>query len=117
MVRSTGEHAAEPSAVQKTYLRSIGILILLALPLLIPVFPADDVDDHFGSARFGVDEGKLICLLLLKRSVSVSDVTELCGGILTSLLLQKEVTAVLHPVLDYRDQETCRVRERSRSAR
>ena len=47
----------------KAHRRSIGILILLLLAPLMVLFE-DDMDAHFESARFGVDEGKLIWLLL-----------------------------------------------------
>ena len=70
----------------------------------------DDMDAHFESARFGVDEGKLIWLLL--RSVEFEG-DKWCDWlvnsrerILTSSLLLSAVTAVLHSGSDYQHPET-----------
>ena len=104
------------SQESSSYLRSIGILSLLVLPLPIPVLPIDDVEAHFGSARFGVDEGKLICLLLLGK-VYRSDFARLASAksdaneTLTFLLLPTRAISILHSSSDCRGRGIWTVRK------
>jgi hypothetical protein len=100
-----------------TYRRSIGILILL---LLFP-FPANEVEAHLLSARFGVADGKFVCDPLYTSEFHPSTTGTICRhwrdcGVPTFSNHPKVTTVVRHLDSSYLDRETYKSRLVSQQA-